>query len=856
MRRSALEIGQTWRAVLTVLIAGMLCHVAAAEDRYLIGPRPDWADPLPVVPLDNIAKDRVPDGVFYLLNDQFSRVAEGDAYGLYARQILTEAGVQNGSEITIEFDPTYETITLHSVDVLRDGAWVPRLKPEIGQVLHREREMENFLLDGNLTLSIRIPDIRPGDVIRYDFTRSGFHPAMAGQFYRSFQVGDSQPLGTIRQRILNQDGTPLLVREHATDLKPAVDGLLMTWRVDSPPVVVPDDDVPRSLSIFPWIEVSNVQDWASVVRWALPLYTHDEPLPASLRERVAGLTGTDAEKAAAALRFVQDEIRYLGVESGIHSHQPRTPDVIYTQRSGDCKEKVLLLRNMLRELGIASYPVLVNSDWHEGIAKRLPSPYAFDHVILEIVLGGSSYFVDPTRTSQRGPLEQIFIPPYGLGLRIKEGETELTSVAAPEASFGETVVRERFGLPAPSNAKPAVLQVETTATGQSAERLRAMFASDGIDRLGRSYLDFYAKTFPGIESTAPLRVRDDPETNTFRVTEEYEIHDYWKADKTGLLIGEVPAQEIVSRLEVPERIKRTFPFALSFPSKLEVRTEVTLPETWPMDDLKTSVSNPWFSFSYKTEGGGTTQRISAKYEAHAREVPADRMSEYLAAVDEAWEGAGYQFTYRPPATAGASADNAATTALYRYINVFFVLCVMGTFVLTAVACLFLFLVPGRPVDCPPGLERLDGLRGWLVVVGIGLVVSPLLMLAQLVPTAWPYVTADMNAAMASIGPFPKNVLWLAVLFLETCFNVFFLVARVALIPLFFLKRRRFPAVFVAVVVGQMVFLIADTAAIPLFSSDPDVLQPTLKAAVQSVFFAAVWVPYMLLSKRVRATFRR
>ena len=122
---------------------------------------------------------------------------------------------------------------------------------------------------------------------------------------------------------------------------------------------------------------------------------------------------------------MQDEIRYLGIELGPHSHQPHPPAQVLARRYGDCKDKALLLAVALRELGIEAYPVLVNTALRERVADLLPSPFAFDHVITQVRFQGRQYWFDPTVSLQRGGLAQHYNPDFGRALAVRAEATAL-----------------------------------------------------------------------------------------------------------------------------------------------------------------------------------------------------------------------------------------------------------------------------------------------------------------------------------------------------------------------------------------------------------------------------------------------
>ena len=88
-------------------------------------------------------------------------------------------------------------------------------------------------------------------------------------------------------------------------------------------------------------------------------------------------------------------------------------------------------------------------------------------------------------------------------------------------------------------------------------------------------------------------------------------------------------------------------------------------------------------------------------------------------------------------------------------------------------------------------------------------------------------------------------------------NLAFLAAGLALIVLFFLRSRRFPALFIGTAVANLLYVLGDAwlGSIvlpdePMFDAD------TAREVGSSAVGVLVWVPYMLASKRVKNTFVR
>src|SRR5262249_46223415 len=126
-----------------------------------------------------------------------------------------------------------------------------------------------------------------------------------------------------------------------------------------------------------------------------------------------------------ALRFVQDEVRYLGFEEGVMGHMPHDPFLVFQRRFGDCKDKTFLLHFLLHLMGISSTPVLVDISAGKALTEMLPTPFAFNHIILRITIDDVDYWVDPTISLQGGSLVKNYFPNYYWGLPLAKGTSSL-----------------------------------------------------------------------------------------------------------------------------------------------------------------------------------------------------------------------------------------------------------------------------------------------------------------------------------------------------------------------------------------------------------------------------------------------
>jgi hypothetical protein len=157
-----------------------------------------------------------------------------------------------------------------------------------------------------------------------------------------------------------------------------------------------------------------------------------------------------------------------------------------------------------------------------------------------------------------------------------------------------------------------------------------------------------------------------------------------------------------------------------------------------------------------------------------------------------------------------------------------------------------------------GEKNLNGLHGWLILVGIGLCLSPIILLlaiygnaVALSPSAREYF-ASQGVALDFTRPHGLVVFQLVR-------EIFLLAASIWLIRLFFTKRRIFPRYYILFLVAALVFSAMDFgvalhASRDLMSSLDEAMPDQEGQLIQTAGSAIVWALYMVKSKRVKVTF--
>ncbi|MEJ2380173.1 MAG: DUF3857 domain-containing protein [Gammaproteobacteria bacterium] len=567
-------------ALVFAQVAAGAQKIESGGSHYFVGPAPAWVHPLP---LQEPARrgDSSGQSVRYLLSDRQVRVGP-DGQTIYrhsASQPLNEDGLADSANIKIVFNPDYQTLTIHAIDVIRNGRRIHKLAHSKIKLIQRETDIDRQLYDGAVTAFLALGDVRIGDVIEYSYSIKGSNPVFGDRFFDSFSLGWSVPVDRVSVRLLAPAGRKLRWRVYNMHLKPAVRRINgyreLTWSVRHQPGLTDDGDYPRWYQPYPWLQITEYQDWAEVARWARTLYRVKGGLHADLRAKVQAWKSLPTEQATAdALHFVQQKVRYFGVELGQNSHRPHDPNEVYRNRYGDCKDKALLLSTLLKGLGVDAHPALVSTDFGKGIAQWLPSPGLFDHVIVMAEVNGRRYWLDPTRSYQDGPLDLIAYPKFGVALPVARSVTGLVPITAPRQATPTIDVEER--LTVSSYDKPVRFTVKSTFTGREAEFQRYYFSNNTRARIERNYLNYYRHSHPGITALRPVRMRDDKAHNRVVVEEAYQLPHFWtrRGDK---LDFELDGSTLSPYTRLPRTVARTMPLALTYPIRIRHKTTLVFP---------------------------------------------------------------------------------------------------------------------------------------------------------------------------------------------------------------------------------------------------------------------------------------
>lgn len=790
----------------------------------------------------NIPASEIEDGCFYMLIDLQANLITNQNYYHLAYKITSENGVQNNAELQIEYNPAFQKLKLNSIKVYRSGKWIDYSTKIKIKEIQREADLEYHIYDETLTLYIILEDIRIGDVIEYSYTREGSNPIFRNNIYKTYSYQMSYTLPEFYLKIIKPKDLKLYINNQKTDFKPVINqskyGEELIWQKSNIPGIKTEEFVPSWYNPYAIIEISSSNDWKEIRDWGRSIFKNSEPLNDSLKNicrKINNEQKTDADKVIAALRFVQKKIRYLGIEIGVSSHKPSSPNKVFNQGFGDCKDKSLLLSKILTELGIKAYPALVSTTYKERINEYLPSPTLFDHTIVKVELNNKNYWFDPTLTNQGGDINNYYTTPYGKALVLDGISSELDTIEAKLPS--QINITEHFTVR--DLAGNANLKVVTTYYGYDADEIRYSFASNSQQQIQESYLNFYKNSYLEIDTIGIVTFKDDSVNNEVTVLENYIIKDFWKTEDTtnnNLISASFTVFDINNKINSYQKkySNRKSPLYLEYPLQLSHKIIIALPVEWGVQPSNQIINDDFFTFNYKSSYHNRTITLEYQLKTKKNFIPANKSPEFIADIEKVGNLMAYKLSYDKK-------DSQETGSINGILVILF-LCSIIIFGFIG------YMIYKKHIK--PDTETLSiqhrNIGGWVILPIIGLFLSPVLSFYKLIKHDY------FSDSMWQFFYNSQSTLYIITFLFEIIMQSIYIVLPVFLLVLAFRYNKKFPWFMIHF---YMLNVCANTIDVSLVSLLGDILaKPNYSDLGKSIFTALIWIPFFYISERCKETF--
>ena len=398
------------------------------------------------------------------------------------------------------------------------------------------------------------------------------------------------------------------------------------------------------VSIFPagGSDKKGFASWAEMAKWEANLTQGRRDASPELKQKVAELTAgktTSYAKMTALADYVQRDIRYVAIELGIGGYQPHPAVDIYRNHYGDCKDKATLMSTMLKEIGVESYYVSINTTRGAVTVQTPPQMYLFNHEILAIRLPedvkeasltaiyqdatlGRILIFDPTdELTPLGQLRGELQANYGLLVTADGGELIELPLLAPSSSGILRQAKLALSDNGTLSGEVVDVRVGDYATLQRYAHKVITKKEDQIKPI-ETLLAHSVGTYQITKaSIGNLDVRDKP----FQYNYTFVVPSYAKAAGELLLVrprvlGE-KASDILERKEA-----RKYPVEFEGPRKDTDHIEIALPQGFEVDELPPPVDVEYSFGSYhsKTAVQGKSLVYTRVFEIKEVSVPLDK----------------------------------------------------------------------------------------------------------------------------------------------------------------------------------------------------------------------------------------
>jgi len=550
------------------------------------------------------------------------------------RLLQSPEDAREQARVVLDFDPAAEELTLHHLLVLRDGVARESVAPEAFRFLPAAPPPAGRDGDGRLSAVVDLEDLRTGDRIDLAYTVRNRVSIFEGRCFFVFDLGWPYPVGEAIVTATLPAGSPSAVRAVGLGSEPRREkgpdgGERLVWNLRNPRPLRREENVPSWHLPAPHVETSDFADWNEVATrihqaWdpALRRGAGSEEFE-SLVADLKAAHNTPAAYAQAAAQFTQDQIRTCGPRGDMRSYLPANPDAVLSRRSGDSQEKAMLLCALLRAGGMTAWPTLVHSALQHTLAGFLPSPAAFNHVIVCLRIGKQYFWVDPAIPAQGGTLETRVLPRFVQGLIVHPQSKGLVKLPKPAPDSGEILVHEEYTIN--FRALSARLTVTTTARGTEADSLRGLLVRLGHDGAEREFLRARQKCQPGTERASELEIEDDRSANRLVLRESFHVPGVVASPPNSRQrFLRLPGHLVADRLAEPSETRREHPLNLPFPNRVLHSISASIPPEMELAGTRNSHEGPGFTFSTSRRTQSGRLEIRHAYTATANRVePAD-----------------------------------------------------------------------------------------------------------------------------------------------------------------------------------------------------------------------------------------
>ena len=186
------------------------------------------------------------------------------------QRILSRAGAERAAHIVVEYDPAHDRAEVHCIRVWRGDNCTEHARPESFQILRRETQLERLGLNGRLSATLLIPDLRVDDRLEIAVTVFSNNRVLEGRHSGWMIFNGAAPNVETRYRLIRPldrqlyfksfNGAPQAVVESGSGAQE------YRWLINGQPRVPLEDLSPTWTIRNPCCEATESAHWSEIAR--------------------------------------------------------------------------------------------------------------------------------------------------------------------------------------------------------------------------------------------------------------------------------------------------------------------------------------------------------------------------------------------------------------------------------------------------------------------------------------------------------------------------------------------------------------------------------------------------------------
>ncbi len=570
--------------------------------RIHFAPAPAWVKELDFKRPPLLDSSRAPWGLYtWLVDDQSRLTTRPQRYNRTVEEVVNLSALDYLANVTLPFNPYYDDLTIHHIRIIRGEEVIEVDVEKRYFVMRRERSFERLVLDGRWTMAINLPDVRIGDVIGMAMTLEGDPACFQGEISMPTPLQSGIFWDKRHVRMIVPPERKLILKPFAAgwyepEKAALADGSTeLVWQDSNVPPCDYERDMPGWVIPAKGFFATSIDSWERVADLMRAGFEGDHDYPDGLLQVIEQIKADHKETPdciVAAVRWVQQSIRYFAFSFGEGGFVPRSLHQIYADRIGDCKDVSKMIAAMLTRMGVESWPALVDTRRGHDLINQPPRLGAFNHCISMCVHDGKTYWFEGTSdVAQGGDLEHLAQNDLGYALILKP-QSDLKRMMEKRPNL-DYEVREVIHLPK-KKGEETLIEIDYIYRGSRADGVRRELQYQSLT----SYIEDRCALFSyiyGMNMCAIPQMVDDRKHNEITINTLVTTTNPWH--RTGVPFEKIffsPESGFDYALDEPDG-RRYFPFDMGDVREGRITTVIkteydldlpTQPKTWDFGGVR------------------------------------------------------------------------------------------------------------------------------------------------------------------------------------------------------------------------------------------------------------------------------